>query len=221
MNDEELFVDKVKSFFVKEQKIFLIQIGANDGIMADPVYHLLKNDSRISAVLIEPQKEVFSSLQQNYFDIKDRIKFLNVAIAKENGKVKLFKNIDPLGSSGHSSLLLRQNEYAANFVDTEYELVDAISVFDLLADISSSIDILVIDTEGYDIEILKQFIEQKVFPKIIFFERPYPSPGNDRLNIVETGNEVLEDVINKLKKFDYDIEVLPGNVLCVKKDVFC
>ena len=221
MNDEQIFVNKVKDIFAENQKIFLLQIGANDGVMADPVHDLIINDVRISAMLIEPQKEVFSSLQKNYDIVKDRVKFLNVAITKENGEVKLFKNTDPLGSSGHASLLLRQNEYATNFAESMYELVDGINVSTLLKNVQSFIDVLVIDTEGYDIEILKQFIEQKVFPKIIFFERPYPSPGNDRLNIVETGNQVLEDMINKLNSFNYDIEVFSGNVLCVKKDVFC
>ncbi len=219
MIDEQIFEEKVKNIFKKFEKIFLIQIGANDGVMADPVHHLLGADHRISAVLIEPQKDIFSILKKNYETIRDRVKFLNVAIAKENGHVKLYKNIDRLGSSGHSSLLLRQNEYASNFDENSYELVKSITVSKLFEDIEASVDVLVIDTEGYDIEIIKQFIGEKIFPKVIFFERPYPLPGNDRLGVVETGNGALEGIINILKKFDYHIEVLSGNVLCIKNDL--
>ena len=219
MNDEKIFEEKLKNIFKNYEKIFLIQIGANDGIMADPLYNLLQSDSRIYAFLLEPQKEVFSTLKKNYNNIKKRITFLNVAIGKENGNVKLYKNIDPLGSSGHASLLLRQNEYACNFDENSYEIVESVTVANLLKDNKSEIDILVIDTEGYDIEIIKQFIEENAFPKVIFFERPYPLPGNDRLNNVETGNSVLEEIINKLEKLDYNVEVLSGNVLCIKNDL--
>jgi hypothetical protein len=40
---------------------------------------------------------------------------------------------------------------------------------------------------------------------------------NDRLNNVETGNEVLRNMVNTLDELDYDVKVLSGNVLCVKK----
>jgi FkbM family methyltransferase len=214
-DEEELYQSLIGKF--GDEKVFLIQIGANDGIMADPVNKFIKNNINVSALLIEPQKEIFKILQKNYSDVLDRVSFLNYAIAKSNSKIKLYRNIDPLGSHGHSTLLLRQNEYAGHFDKNSYELVDGIQVSTLLKKIDKHINILVIDTEGYDIEIIKQFISNKTFPDVIFFEKPYPSPGNDRLNIVETGNQVLETIICNLNELDYDIKILSGNVLCIKK----
>jgi len=214
-DDEELYQTLINKF--SNEKVFLIQIGANDGVMADPVNSFIKNNSNVSALLIEPQKEVFKILQENYSDFLNRVSFLNVAITETDSQVKLYKNIDPLGSSGHSTLLLRQNEYAGHFDENFYELVDGICVSTLLEKVDKNINILVTDTEGYDIEIIKQFISNKILPDVIFFEKPYPLPGNDRLNIVETGNQVLEKIICSLNELDYDTRVLSGNVLCIKK----
>lgn len=214
-DDEELYQTLINKF--GNEEVFLIQIGANDGVMADPVNSFIKNNSNVSALLIEPQKEVFKILQENYSDFLNRVSFLNVAITETDSQVKLYKNIDPLGSSGHSTLLLRQNEYAGHFDENFYELVDGICVSTLLEKVDKNINILVTDTEGYDIEIIKQFISNKILPDVIFFEKPYPLPGNDRLNIVETGNQVLEKITCSLNELDYDTRVLSGNVLCIKK----
>lgn len=216
MTDEEKLYQTLIDKFGSEE-VFLIQIGANDGVMADPVNSFIKNNNNVSALLIEPQKEVFKILQENYSDVLDRVSFLNVAIAESDSQVKLYKNIDPLGSSGHSTLLLRQNEYAAHFDENSYELVDGICISTLLKKVDEHINILVIDTEGYDIKIVKQFISNETLPEIIFFERPYPSTGNDRLNIVETGNQVLQEIVYNLNELDYDVKILSGNILCVKK----
>lgn len=216
MDDEIKLIETFKQRFSNNTHIFLVQIGANDGVMADPAHTLIKTESRISACLIEPQKEEFQKLKYNYKSCEDRLMFLNVAITSQNGNVKLYKNIDPLGSSGHSSLLLRQNEFASHFSEEAYELVKGINFSTLLEKISHTINALIIDTEGYDIKIINQVIENKIYPDIIFFERPYPSVGNDRLNNVETGNDVLGNMVNTLEKLDYDVKVLSGNVLCVK-----
>lgn len=214
-DDEELYQTLTNKF--GNEEVFLIQIGANDGVMADPINSFIKNSSNVSALLIEPQKETFKDLQKNYSEFLDRVSFLNVAITETDSQVKLYKNIDPLGSSGHSTLLLRQNEHATHFDENSYELVDGICVSTLLEKVDKPINILVTDTEGYDIEIIKQFISNKTLPDVIFFEKPYPLPGNDRLNIVETGNQVLETIICSLNDLDYDVKILSGNVLCVKK----
>ena len=55
-------IETFKQRFSNNTHIFLVQIGANDGVMADPVHTLIKTESRISACLIEPQKEEFQKL---------------------------------------------------------------------------------------------------------------------------------------------------------------
>jgi len=66
-------------------------------------------------------------------------------------------------------------------------------------------------------EIVKQFIEWKIYPKIIYFERPHPNPNDDRLNMVKCGYDELNNLLNDLASLGYNSKILSGNVLCIKK----
>lgn len=61
INDPDAIILKniIKENFLNFDKLKLLQIGANDGISADPIYDLIMNDKRINAYLVEPQKESF------------------------------------------------------------------------------------------------------------------------------------------------------------------
>lgn len=220
MNDIKEFHDNVLSKFKGQENIFLIQVGSNDGsdnnFMEDPVRDLIKDDERFFSVLIEPQKNEFKRLKENYSKQKNRIDFLNVAISLSDGPVKLYKNMDREGTSGHSTLLLRQNGQNTLFDEKHYELVDGITVSTLLKSYENSVDVLVIDTEGFDMEIVKQFIGEKIYPKIIYFERPHPNPNDDRLNNVKCGYDELNDLLDNLTSLGYNSKILSGNVLCIK-----
>lgn len=220
MNDIEQLHSVIRKNFCDQEKIFLIQVGANDGsdenFMEDPVRDLIRDDERFFSVLIEPQKTEFAKLKKNYSNQKNRISFLNVAISRSDGPIKLYKNIDPRGTSGHSTLLLRQNDSYTLFDENHYELVDGITVSTLMQSYDSSVDVLVIDTEGFDMEIINQFIDQKIHPKIIYFEKPHPNPDDDRLNQVKCGFEELDNLLDRLEKKGYNNNILSGNVLCVK-----
>lgn len=220
MNDIQRLSDIVKNLFPKKQKITLIQIGANDGsdnfFMEDPVRDLIKNNDAIYATLVEPQKVEFENLKKNYEGYENRVEFINVAISNKNEPVKLYKNVHQNGTTGHSSLLLRQNESNTIFDEKSYEIVDGITISKLMSNKDSKIDILVIDTEGYDMEIIKQFIGEKIYPQVIYFEKPYPLDNNDRLGLVETGESALSILLDKLQEIGYNIEILSGNILCVR-----
>jgi FkbM family methyltransferase len=222
MNDIQEFHDSVLSKFKEQEKIFLVQVGSNDGsdnnFMEDPVRDLIKDDERFFSVLIEPQKNEFERLMENYSEQKDRIDFLNVAISRTDGPVKLYKNIDPEGTSGHSTLLLRQNNPNTFFDENNYELVDGVTVSTLMKSYKNSVDVLVIDTEGFDMEIVNQFIGEKIYPKIIYFEKPHPNPNDDRLNLVKCGYDELNNLVDTLASLGYISNILLGNVLCIKSN---
>lgn len=220
MNDIQVLTKTIDDIFKSSEKIFLIQVGANDGsdnfFMEDPVRDLIKNDHKIFATLVEPQKIEFENLKENYKGYEDRIEFVNVAISHKNGDVKLYKNVHKNGTTGHSSLLLRQNENNTTFEEQCYEVVKGVTVSKLMSNKHKNVDVLVIDTEGYDMEIIKQFIKEKIYPKVIYFERPYPLDNNDRLGVVETGESALCVLLDNLKEIGYNTEILSGNVLCVR-----
>lgn len=219
-SDEEVFQQCVLQH-CNRPNINIIQIGANDGSdsnhMIDPVRQLIKSNKRVFACLVEPQLVEFQRLIKNYESDMDRVQFLNVAIANEDKKVKLYKNIDVAGTSGHSSLLLRQNEMNTMFSEDSYELVDGITVFTLLQKCTyDQIDVLAIDAEGSDMMIIEQFLALSVWPTILYFEKPYPQEGNDRLNQYASGYAKLTELSAKLADIGYIIATLSGNILCIK-----
>ena len=236
--------DTVNQIF-SDKPFVLCQIGANDGISADPVFDIIKENKNIEAHLVEPQKAAFDLLTKNYKfvqvnnnddknkdnneadnnennnDLKEKIFFYNYALTNKNEKIKLYKNIADNGTDGHSSLLLRDLDIVngtvvAKYTEEDYELVEGITVDNLQNKIKKNIDLLVIDTEGYDVEIVKMFFKSNILPKIIYFERPGISgriPGEDIL-IAGYAEKYISE---KLIEFNYVIEKLQDNWLCIKQ----
>lgn len=216
--------NKIKEKF-QSIKINIVQIGANDGISADPIYDLIKDNENIKAFLVEPQHDAFEQLVNNYtpYNISNRIKFLKYAITDKNESIKLYKNNAVNGTDGHSSLILRdldihEGNIVADFREDSYELVDGINVKTFLSLIDYiNIDILVIDTEGYDLEIVKMFISNRIFPSILFFESPGITgkiPGKNFIDLTHSNN-----FINNILSIFYDIKSLSSNYLCILKEI--
>jgi FkbM family methyltransferase len=223
-NDPDTQKLKIAVNNVLSDKTFVVcQIGANDGISADPLYDIIKENKNIEAHLVEPQKNAYNLLIQNYNDIESekRVFFYNFAVTNKNEKIKLYKNTAVNGTDGHSSLLIRDLDIVndivvAEYTENDYETVHGITVDILQNKIKKIIDLLVIDTEGYDVEIVKMFINNKIFPKIIYFERPGISgniPGEDILTCSNAEKYIFEN----LETNNYIIEKLQDNWICLKQ----
>ena len=79
--------DKIINEYSKKNKdFFFIQIGANDGLKADPIY-LYVNKYHWNGILVEPVKYIFDNLRKNYQGVPN-VLFENVAIGEKDG----FKN---------------------------------------------------------------------------------------------------------------------------------
>jgi FkbM family methyltransferase len=207
----------------KDTKFVICQIGANDGISADPIYDIIKNNKNIEVHLVEPQKEAYNLLIKNYNYIvnENRTFFYNYAITYTDEYVKLYINTSVNGTDGHSSLLIRDldivnNITVAKYTENDYVLVKGCTVLNLYKQINKKIDVLVIDVEGYDTEIVKMFIENNIFPKVIYFERPGIGgsiPGQEILICESAENYIYKE----LHKYNYTIEKLQDNWICIKE----
>ena len=151
-----------------------LQIGANDGLTDDPIRHyVLKYGFR--GVLVEPQPVAFEALKRNYAG-RSRLVFENAAIARSDGKVTLYRFragtvprwADCLSSFSREVLVANFDRVRGEVEEIE---VPAISFPTLLAKHRlSTVDLLQIDTEGFDFEVIKM-IDFAVFrPRIINFE---------------------------------------------------
>ena len=174
-----------------------LQIGSYDGVMCDPLYPFLVKHKNWQGIMMEPQSLPFNNLKKLYKDYLN-IKVLNKAIASDTGKKKLFtlegENL-PNWTKGMASFIKE------NILDHEQQIpnisqyivskdIETICFNDLLEDINE-MDLLLIDTEGYDGEIIKMFPFHKLKPKLIRFESKH-------IGIID-----LDLVLNILQKNGY------------------
>jgi FkbM family methyltransferase len=172
--------------------LFVVQIGSNDGLTGDPIHSLLRENPSWNALLVEPVPFLFERLRQNYSHNKN-VRFENVAVTHAAGTTT-FHYVDPaakqripdlpewydqLGSfdRGH---IVRQLGAAME----PYIVSDEIPTLPLAAVLErnqvSKIDVLHIDTEGFDWEILKQLDLGRFQPAAILFEHKHLAEGDKR-----------------------------------------
>jgi len=195
----------ITNYSRKHKDFFFIQIGANDGFKADPIY-LYVRDFGWKGIVIEPVRYLFEKLKENYKNIPG-IVCENIAI----GEKKEFKDFYMLKNSESKNLPLWYDEIGSFIKENVTRYKDKIKEFDkyFISEkvkclrISSllnkynikKVDFLQIDTEGYDYEILKQIPFQKIKPSIIMFEDRHLSDlqkGACKRLLSDNGYEIVQ-----------------------------
>jgi FkbM family methyltransferase len=154
----------------------VLQIGACDGLMDDPIHNWIKK-YEWRGILVEPQKNEFERLKINYGDSKN-LKFENVAIAERDGARPLYKvkdnNVEFEWQRGIASFFPKQGL-------EQTEIVQCVT-FDTLLNRNkvTHVDFLQIDVEGYDYELLKLFNLAKMKPGLIRYEHRNLKPSDRR-----------------------------------------
>jgi FkbM family methyltransferase len=170
--------------------IFFIQIGANDGVTTDPINKFVTLYNW-GGILVEPIPEIFDKLTKNYSNQKN-LKFLNVAIGESDGSRPLYtlktdattiqadalhKAYPSSYSSFRKEILLAQTEWVPDVADRIVEQqVKCISLDTLLGEAGGrDVDLMLMDTEGYDFTILKMINFSRLRPSIICYEHVHMS----------------------------------------------
>jgi FkbM family methyltransferase len=175
----------------------VVQIGAHVGDTPnDPLYEFLRatlpgHPSRL-AILVEPVREYFDALQDAYSDLPT-VRLENVAIAEEEGDrdfYRLAPGVDPT-EHGHVDWLtqlgsLRRDRMTDLWDRVEQtpakkefwrkhhtvEKVHCWTLDQLLRKYGlNHVDLLQVDTEGYDYEILRTIDFSRLHPRFINYER--------------------------------------------------
>lgn len=176
----------LKDYREQQQEIFFIQIGANDGVTADPVSRLIKK-YHLRGLLVEPQPKMFKKLVENYQGEQQLI-FENSVVAHQDGTATLYAIPEeqaglPMWCYQIASLdrdtmmtILADQKNKLNLPQNIEALVEAkplpaLSFQTLLSKHNiEKVDLLVVDTIGYDFEILKMVPWDLIKPPIINFE---------------------------------------------------
>ena len=208
-NKSYLKIDKLLKILFEERKINnLIQIGANDGQRFDILNFYIKK-YQTKSLLVEPIKENFEKLKQNYQDC-NFVSFDNSAISVgdeisylykvKNQYIKNYSDHIPGITSFDKNHLIKHGVKNNHIVR---ESVNSISVKDLISKNNlNSLDLLFIDAEGYDGKIAIDFLSTtSIFPIII-------------LEYIHIDSDIFKDLINLLDAKKYNILSLNENLIC-------
>ncbi len=173
----------LKHLMTKHPDFFFLQIGANDGEMGDPLFNMVKQH-HLKGLLIEPLPDAFASLRKNY-DGQQQLTFENCAISEETGKGILYKfKKEPEVPSWAFGMASFEKAHLLKFKDLlqfkhliEEIEVPTLSFNDLCEKHGiTKIDLLQIDTEGYDFNIIRMVFDSTIRPLAINFEHEHLSP---------------------------------------------
>ncbi len=180
-NIEPIDVNSVLSVYFEElssQNVNVIIVGANSGAPKDLLFDYLHLEN-VTAVLVEPISELLEELKSKLV-VRKNLHFENSAVDTRLRKRVLYRLKGaaefPVWSEGLASfnkrvLLSHGNQLKGMKKYVVEEVVNCITFESLVKKYSlSSINVLQIDTEGYDYEIVKNINFEKHKPDIMIIE---------------------------------------------------
>jgi FkbM family methyltransferase len=160
----ELLVERVGP---RDPDFFVIQVGANDGEENDPINQMIRRYNW-RGILLEPQPDVFRSLVKNYNGY-DHLIFENAALASSDGELPFFTIPGQTGLGSFDKAVLHRSGFKDSAIVKGK--VAAITASTLLKKHHvERVDLLQVDTEGFDFEVIKMILSANIRPKIINYE---------------------------------------------------
>lgn len=190
----------------------VVVVGANDGKNNDPLYEYLTTTQRKNTViLIEPQQQLIPYLQENY-RFHPHAHIVNAAIGQE-GKITLYgvkkeywgrldvpyaKERNWPDYRAPTGITSASQAHVIEWLQKHLLEVDADNAIEAFTvnsqdlkktlqsvGVDGPIDVLQIDTEGFDDEVIYSSSLRDIKPKIIFFEATHLSE-QQKLGLINT-----------------------------------
>lgn len=206
----------VHSRIMEQGSLSVIQVGAFDGISNNALdYTKLAKICELQAVLIEPNPVAYKKLVSNFIDNRSVVP-VNVAIDISDGKRSFtvvgphklaeFQWIEQLSSFDKQTILSHTDKVP----DLTSYMADVSVDCSALSTILSTnqidcLDVLLVDTEGYDAVIVEHALQLKVQPGVVLFEHTHLSKS-----------EILR-VVYLLRVAGYSITDIGQDFLCWKR----
>ncbi len=176
-------------------EVYFIQIGANDGLVRDPLIHFITLNKHWKGILLEPLPDVFSKELKPLHHKRQHIHLLNAAIGKDSGNAVIYRIAfskkrwaTGLTSFKKETLLSKIEDGYVERCAHKYgdKLPEDVSrwiaeeyiqtvTFDQLLDEYKlpQLNLLQIDAEGFDGEVIRMFPFHRLKPHIISFEHEH------------------------------------------------
>lgn len=203
----------LKKIFDNHKIQYLIQIGANDGNRFDELNKFIK-EHEIKSILVEPINEYFEDLKRNYQNFEN-VYFENSAITVGAKEKEIFvvnnKNLKDYDEHIKGINSFDKNHLIKHGVKSNHIIkkkINCISILNLLKKYNiSNLDILFVDAEGYDADILIDFLNNSNHEPILIFEYIH----------VET--KTLKNLIDILVNKNYSYFNINENLICLPKKI--
>jgi FkbM family methyltransferase len=202
------------AFAAAHPDAFFVEIGANDGVHEDHLRPFVMA-GRWRGIMVEPVPYIFERLARNYAGV-DRVTLANVAIAAHDGELPFFHLrdasaaeradlpgwYDGIGSFDRDALL----RHAVDIPDVADRIVEArvpTVTFDALLERHGAppVDLVVIDTEGYDAEVLRSIDLSVHRPALLVYEHYHldaQTRADTRAYVEGAGYETMEEGFDTL-----------------------
>lgn len=162
----DVFFDKDPSY-----KGVFVEVGAYDGFSHSNTYCLSK--AGWSGVYVEPIPHFANACAKNH-SFNTNVKVVNAAIASDKDHVDMFVANTLTTSSEEQFKAYLEIDWAKNDIQKFFQgrlRVPCIRLDDLLKKTGiSSIDVLVIDTEGTELDVIRSFDLGTIAPKLVICE---------------------------------------------------
>ena len=192
----------------KKQLNSLIQIGANDGKRFDELNYFIEK-YKIKSVLVEPVDIYFNELKNNYSNL-EYVKIENSAISVDNEIAYLFavndeyikkydEHVKGLSSFDIKHLIKHgvKKKHIEKRKITSQSLLSLIDKYNI-----KELDLLYVDTEGYDGKIVYEFVVKTKLKPIIIFE------------YIHIENKFFSKLINLLNEKKFKFFSINENLIC-------
>ena len=207
----DLFFDKLES-----EDIFFIIVGAMDGVNHDNTFKYAFKNKHWKGLLIEPMKDYFEKLKENY-EHRENLIFENVAISDSEGYEYMFripsKLIEsgevPSWSDGISTFYPEKNVMREEHLISKAVKEPVLcTTFENISNKHSieKIDVLQIDVEGCDSNVFWQIWNLNYRPKLIIIE------------IVNMQSEEKNNIEEILKNNSYNLSYVGDDLVATKEN---
>lgn len=174
-----VFAEFLSHYAETDKPFYFVQVGANDGISHDILFDFVAYRPFAIGIVIEPIKDYFDDLTHNYRSFPSIIP-VNLALHPHLQEVTLHRldktkeSLVPTWAKGIASL--NPQHHLKSRIPTEYIVKETVkadtfmNVYKRYCAAFETLDLIQIDTEGFDSQILRMIDFKQVKPAIVKFE---------------------------------------------------